>query len=291
MAKRKMTNDFIPSSELILNNDGSVYHLHLKPGDAATTIITVGDPERVKQVTRHFDEIELERSNREFHSVTGKKSGKRLTVISTGIGTDNIDIVLNELDALFQFDLSIRRRKETHTPITIVRIGTSGTLQEDIALDSFLVSQKALAFDRLLGFYDSRLFDRPAYWPERLADVCPYITHASTKLMHHVPKSMLRGVTATMPGFYAPQGRNFRLPSIFSQNLEEVRTLKIDGHRVTNLEMETAGIYGLSTLLGHEAISFNALLANRVTGEFSTQPQKTIDALIEEVLDWITAID
>ncbi len=286
-----MTNDFIPSSELILNNDGSVYHLHLKPGEAATTIITVGDPERVRQVSRHLDKIELERSNREFHSITGIKKGKRLTVISTGIGTDNIDIVLNELDALFQFDFTSRTRNKTHTPLTFIRIGTSGALQEDIALDTFLVSQKALAFDRLLGFYDSRLFDRPTYWPERLADVCPYITHASTSLLHDVPQEIPKGITATMPGFYAPQGRNFRLPSVFSQNLEEVRTLKIEGQRVTNLEMETAGIYGLSTLLGHEAISFNALLANRVTGEFSVNAQKTIEALIEQVMNWVTALD
>ncbi len=286
-----MTNDFIPTSELILNPDGSVYHLHLKPGEIAPTIITVGDPERVEQVTRHFDRIELKRSNREFTAITGELKNKRLTVISTGIGTDNVDIVLNELDALVQFDFKNRMRKENHTQLTFVRIGTSGALQEDIALDSFLVSEKALAFDRLLGFYDNRSFGRPEFWPERLADVKPYITKADNQLLHDIPTGMQRGITATMPGFYAPQGRNFRLSSIFSTNLEEVRTLKIDGQRVTNLEMETAGIYGLSTLLGHKAISFNALLANRVTGEFSTQAQKTIDELIERVLDWVLNTD
>jgi uridine phosphorylase len=286
-----MANDFIPASELIINGDGSIYHLHLKSDEIADTIITVGDPERVEQVARHFDTIELKRSNREFTTITGVKSGKRLSVISTGIGTDNVDIVLNEIDALFQFDFTTRKQKEKHTQLTLVRIGTSGALQEDIALDSFLVSEKALAFDRLLGFYDTRNFERLKHWPERLADVNPYITKASTSLLHDVPEGILRGITATMPGFYAPQGRNFRLYSIFSNNLEEVRTLKINGKRVTNLEMETAGIYGLSTLLGHRAISFNALLANRVTGEFSKRAKQTVEQLIEQVLAWLTALD
>jgi uridine phosphorylase len=286
-----MTNDFIPSSELILNADGSIYHLCLKPGELAETIITVGDPERVQQVSRHFSSIELKRSNREFLTVTGVYRGKRITVISTGIGTDNIDIVLNELDALFQIDFDRRIQKEKHTPLTIIRMGTSGALQEDIPLDSLLVSEQALAFDRLLGFYDTRSFQRLDYWPERLADVAPYITKASNALLHDAPADMLHGITATMPGFYAPQGRNFRLPAVFTNNLEEVRTLKINGKRITNLEMETAGIYGLSTLLGHRAISFNALLANRITGEFSSQPRATIETLIERVLQWILAMD
>jgi uridine phosphorylase len=286
-----MTNDFIPSSELILNADGSIYHLCMKPGELAETIITVGDPERVQQVSRHFNSIELKRSNREFLTVTGVYRGKRITVISTGIGTDNIDIVLNELDALFQIDFDRRIQKEKHTPLTIIRMGTSGALQEDIPLDSLLVSEQALAFDRLLGFYDTRSFQRLDYWPERLADVAPYITKASNALLHDAPADMLHGITATMPGFYAPQGRNFRLPAVFTNNLEEVRTLKINGKRITNLEMETAGIYGLSTLLGHRAISFNALLANRITGEFSSQPRATIETLIERVLQWILAMD
>jgi uridine phosphorylase len=233
----------------------------------------------------------LKRSNREFTAITGEFKGKRLTVISTGIGTDNIDIVLNELDALFQYDLAARKRKETHTKLNFVRIGTSGALQEDIALNSFLISEKALAFDRLLGFYDTRSFGRLENWPERLADVNPYITKASSAMLHATPNNMLRGITATMPGFYAPQGRNFRLYSVFSKNLEEVRTLKLNGQRVTNLEMETAGIYGLSTLLGHKAISFNAILANRVTGEFSTRVKQTVEELIEQVLDWVIALD
>ena len=154
-----------------------------------------------------------------------------------------------------------------------------------------LVSDKALAFDRLLGFYDTRSFSRLESWPERLADVNPYITKANAQLVHDAPADMLHGITATMPGFYAPQGRHFRLYSIFSEQLEEVRTLKLNGERVTNLEMETAAIYGLSTLLGHRAISFNALLANRATGEFSKQPQQTIDELIERVLEWIVGMD
>ena len=285
-----MTNDFIPSSELILNSDGSIYHLHLKPGEVASTIITVGDPDRVAEVSRYFDLIELERQHREFKTVTGIYKGIRLTVIATGIGTDNIDIVLNELDALFQFDLESRTRKETDTKLRFIRIGTSGAVQEDIPLDSFLVSERALAFDRLLGFYDTRSFDKPANWPERLEEIKPWITHATNGLLAKLPADMMRGVTATMPGFYAPQGRNFRLDSLFTQNLEELRAIHINGQGVTNLEMETAGIYGLCTLLGHEAISFNAILANRVTGEFSTQAPTTISRLIEIVLDWITTL-
>ena len=285
-----MTNDFIATSELILNTDGSIYHLCLNPGEVARNIITVGDPDRVEEVTRHFTDIEFERVHREFKTITGSYRGTRLTVISTGIGTDNIDIVLNELDALFQFDLASRRRKELHTTLRFIRLGTSGALQEDLPLNSLLVSESALGFDRLLAFYDSSLFDRPVNWPERLNDILPWITHATPELLATLPKDMLRGVTATMPGFYAAQGRRFRLDSIFTQSMEEIRTMHINGKRITNLEMETAGIYGLSTLLGHEAISFNAILANRVTGEFSSNPKAAVDEMISLVLDWIVTL-
>jgi uridine phosphorylase len=285
-----MNNDFIPLSELILNPDGSIYHLNLKAGEVATEIITVGDPDRVDEISRHFDHIELTRQHREFKTVTGTCKGKRLTVIATGIGTDNIDIVLNELDAVFQFDFTSRTRKKTSTKLRFIRIGTSGAVQEDIKLNTLLASDSALAFDRLLAFYDTQNFDQPDNWPERLSDVKPWITLATPRLTASVPNTFVHGVTATMPGFYAPQGRNFRLASLFGRNLEELRTLRIRGERVTNLEMETAGMYGLSALLGHEVISLNAILANRVTGEFSTNPKAAIAHLIEEALAWIITL-
>lgn len=281
-----MTNDFIPSSELILNADGSVYHLCLKPSEVAETIITVGDQDRVYEVTKHFDKVEFERQSREFKTATGIYKGKRLTVISTGIGTDNVDIVLNELDALFQIDFTSRSRKEIFTHLQFIRIGTSGSIQENVLMDSFLASEKALSFDGLLPFYNHGFFKSPESWPAHLNSVKPLITDASAKLIAQIPANFTKGITATMPGFYAPQGRSFRLPSVFSKTLNELRTLQIEGKPITNIEMETAGIYGLSSLLGHDAISFNAILANRASGEFSTKAKQTIDGLIETVLDW-----
>lgn len=282
-------NQFIPFSELIINPDGSIYHLLLKPGEVATNIITVGDQDRVESITKHFDSIEFTRQNREFKTSTGSMRGKRITVISTGIGTDNIDIVLNELDALFQFDFESRTRKNIFTKLNFVRIGTSGALQTDIPIDSFLVSAKALSFDRLFGFYDEQNFDSPKNWPSRLDHIRPYITHASFNLLNRVPADFMRGITATMPGFYAPQGRSFRLRSVFDAGMHDLQSTVIDGLRVTNLEMETAGIYGLAQLLGHNAISFNALLANRINGDFSKNPAETIEILIEKVLQWMLA--
>ncbi len=282
-----MSNHFIPSSELIINPDGSIYHLRLKPGEIAPTILTVGDPDRVENVAQYFEQIEFTRQQREFKTSTGTYKGTRLTVISTGIGTDNVDIVLNELDALFQFDFETRQKKPTHTPLNIIRIGTSGAVQESIALDSFIASEHALAFDGLLPFYANHPFETPNNWPNELAQICPLITTASRDLINKVPEKFALGITATMPGFYAPQGRSFRLPSVFNTQLDALKNLDINHKKVTNLEMETAGIYGLSQLLGHQAISFNAILANRTTGEFSQNPAKTIDALIQEVLNWV----
>lgn len=285
-----MTNDFIPASELILNPDGSIYHLHLKPGEVATKIITVGDQNRVKEVTCHFTTVEFERQYREFKTSTGTYKGQRLTVVSTGIGTDNIDIVLHELDALFQFDFTSRIRKPKNTTLQVVRIGTSGALQADIPLDSMLISTKALAFDNLLHFYSQGAFVSPPAWPNHLNAIKPLITEANATLLASAPKSMLRGITATMPGFYAPQGRGFRLKSVFDISLTELKNLRINYDRLTNMEMETAGIYGLAKLMGHQAISFNAILANRITGEFSADPQKTVDNLIVSVLDWFVTV-
>ena len=283
-----MNNDFIPTSELITNPDGSVYHLHVKPGELSTNIITVGDPDRVDLVTDHFEKIEFKRESREFVTVTGFFRGKRLSVISTGIGTDNIDIVLNEVDALFQVDFKTRKLKQEHTQLTFVRIGTSGALQENIPLNSFIASKKALAFDTLLQFYGSDNFEKLADWPYELEELRPLITNCSPHLLESLPDDFFEGITATMPGFYAPQGRNFRLASALSNRLDELRNVTIEGENVTNLEMETSGIYGLAQLLGHKAISLNAILANRFTGEFSDRPKQTIEKLIELSLGWIS---
>jgi len=281
-----MTNDFIPSSELIINADGSIYHLCLKPNEVAPIIFTVGDQDRVQEVTKHFGSIEFERQSREFKTVTGRYKGHRMTVISTGIGTDNVDIVLNELDTLFQIDFKTRQKKEEQTPLTFIRIGTSGSIQENIPLNSFLASESALAFDGLLPFYNDNFFNKPDNWPERLSTIAPLVTHSYSRFLENLPKDFAKGITATMPGFFAPQGRSFRLPSIFSKHLDELRDFKLQGKNITNIEMETAGIYGLSQLMGHRAISFNAILANRVTGEFSQNAKQTIDGMIESVLDW-----
>lgn len=280
-------NDIIPTSELILNKDGSVYHLRLKTNDIAQTIITVGDPDRVEEVTKHFNTVEMENQHREFKTATGSFRGKRLTVISTGIGTDNVDIVLNELDALVNIDLKTRRMKDERTTLNFIRIGTSGAMQPDIPLDSFVASELALGFDNLLRYYPSREIQELPNWPYGDKLPAPHLTQATTKFVQTMPDAFLKGVTATMPGFYAPQGRQFRLNSVFNSGLSELQKLRVDGKRLTNIEMETSGIYGLAHLLEHRAISLNAILANRITGEFSQYAAKTIDDLIEISLDWI----
>ncbi len=288
----------ISASELILNPDGSIYHLHLRPEHLATTVITVGDPDRVDTVTSYFDSITHTVQHREFKTTTGIYKNKSITVISTGIGTDNIDIVFNELDALVNIDLETRTIKATHTSLDIIRIGTSGAIQEDIPVDSFLLSDMAIGLDALLHFYDSshiqhphmqKAFVKHMKWLPQKSE--PYIVSCDQSLasVFH-SKKMIKGVTATNIGFYGPQGRVLRLPTsdiIMNKKLSEFRFRE---NKITNLEMETAGIYGLSKLLGHRAISLNAILANRVSGGFSDQPSKTIDNLIQYTLDRIATM-
>ena len=296
----------IPPSELILNKDGSVYHLNLLPKHLASTVITVGDPDRVDLVASYFDSIEYTVQKREFRTITGYYKSKKITIISTGIGTDNIDIVLNELDALINIDLLNRSVKKEHTRLDIIRIGTSGAIQTDIPLDSFLLSKTAIGLDALLHFYDSKhiqnipfaeAFVKHMSWA--LEKSVPYVIACNKSLASYFEsKHVLKGCTATNIGFYAPQGRSLRLGNSdkqMNQNLESFRfpTKQIEGHenRITNLEMETAGIYGLSTLLGHRAISLNAILANRALTSFSTQAEKTIRSLIEFTLERIISIE
>ncbi len=285
----------IPSSELVLNPDGSIYHLNLRPEDIAPTILTVGDPERVGRVSRHFDRIEFRRQKREFVTHTGWLGNRRLSVISTGIGPDNIDIVLNELDALVNIDLASRRPKDTHTQLQLVRIGTSGGLQPDLEVDSFVAARFGLGFDNLLSFYEylpnlaeATLTDELRTFLEYAGHlpVTPYICEGSTMLANVIGEGMHHGITITAPGFYGPQGRQLRLrPRLNPSAIRSLANFSYEGLRILNFEMETAAIFGLSRLLGHRALSCNVLIANRSTGVFSADPYAAIDRLIETVLE------
>ena len=281
----------IPASELILRPNGAVYHLDLLPGQVAETIITVGDPERVARVSRRFDRVELRVEAREFVTHTGELGGRRLTVISTGIGTDNVDIVLSELDALFNIDLARREVRDELTELTFLRLGTSGSFQPDLPLDSLLLSKAALGLDGLLPFYP-----RPVTPDPLTVALVKHLDRAATHLpvppllarprlpvldWSLIPE-LARGITLTAAGFYAPQGRSLRLPSGMSaQVLMALRTFRHGDLRITNIEMETAGIYALATALGHRSASLSALLANRAEGTFSTQPAATVERLID----------
>lgn len=286
----------IKQSELILNPDGSIYHLHLRPEDLATTIITVGDPDRVDQVSKYFDHIELKQQKREFKTHTGLYKNQRITVISTGIGSDNIDIVLNELDALVNIDFETRTLKNKLTALDIVRIGTSGALQADIPVDSILISTHGLDINGMLPSYKIETIRNKAFekafcmhteWNNDRAQ--PVLVENSKALEHQLYENhILTGITATCGGFYGPQGRMLRLEpkdSIFRNKLESFR---YEDLKITNFEMETSAIYGLSKLLGHQACSMNAILANRANGSFSKKPDETIDNLIQYTLNKLT---
>ncbi|SFJ39312.1 nucleoside phosphorylase [Olleya namhaensis] len=283
----------IQESELILNPDGSVYHLNLLPEHIADTIITVGDPDRVPGVTKYFESIEFSTHKREFHTQTGVYKGKRMTVISTGIGTDNIDIVFNELDALVNIDLKTRTINKTHKSLDIVRIGTSGSIQKNIGIDTFVISEKACGFDSLLHFYNSKHIQQTDVsdaliahtdWSEDKSK--PYVVTANKALFAKLDSNQTtKGFTATNVGFYGPQGRILRL-SIQDNDLnDKLATFSYNNQAITNLEMETAGIYGLAGLLGHRAVSMNAIIANRATGEFSKDPKLVVENLIQYTLD------
>ena len=283
----------IQASELILNSDGSVYHLNLRPEHLATTIITVGDPDRVDMVTQHFDTIEFQTRKREFHTQTGTYKGKRITVISTGIGTDNIDIVFNELDALVNIDLEKREIKEKLTSLDIIRIGTSGSIQKEIPIDSILISDYAVGFDSLLHFYKSEGVQFPQIseaivkhtdWSSLKSK--PYVVRCSEKLYKRfASERTFRGFTATNVGFYGPQGRILRLPIQDNDLNNKLASFNYNNMPITNMEMETAGIYGLSSLLGHNALSMNAIIANRATGEFTENSSSIVNELISYTLN------
>lgn len=285
----------IPESELILNPDGSVYHLHLRPQDIATTIITVGDPDRVVAVSKHFDRVEFSTKKREFVTHTGYIGNKRLTVISTGIGTDNIDIVFTELDALANVDLETRIPKSQHTTLNIIRVGTSGSLQPNVPLDGLLASSFGMGFDNLLHYYKQTHTPIEAellpHLPKLNNGVQPYLAQASEKLLRLIGKDMYQGITATCSGFYGPQGRGVRLQAAMPNFLDILQQWQHGSHQITNFEMETSGIYGMARLLGHEALSTNAIVAQRSTQKFSTNPYQTVDSLIKIVLERIIEFD
>jgi uridine phosphorylase len=279
----------IPSSELILNEDGSVYHLHLLPEDLADTVILVGDPERVPQVSKFFDHLELTKQKREFITHTGTIGSKRISVISTGIGTDNIDIVLNELDILSHVDMQTREVKSGKRDLSLIRIGTSGALQDDIPVDSMLVSTHGLGLDHLMWFYEVEPDLDASYLRHELGldFLKPYLFNANAELLAKFDHQSIKGITATCSGFYAPQGRYLRA-GIKSMNLvQNLSKIRIDGKRVTNFEMETAAILGLSKLFGFKAIAVNAIVANRINHQFSVKAHESIDKTIRYTLESI----
>ena len=287
----------IPESELILNSDNSVYHLNLLPHEIADTVINVGDPDRVAIVSKFFSSIEIKKQKREFVTHTGVYKGKRITVLSTGIGTDNIDIVYNELDALANIDLEKRVIKDKLTSLNLIRIGTSGSLQKDIPVDSFVFSKFGLGLDGLLNFYKLINDDEEneiiqafrIHYPNEGILSLPYIARCSDKLEEKLSTGMFKGMTASCSGFYAPQGRVLRYELARPNFIETLHSFEFSGNRITNFEMETGAMYGLAKILGHQCCSINAIVANRITNEHTHKGEETMNAMIETVLDSIAA--
>ncbi|MFC3417004.1 nucleoside phosphorylase [Algoriphagus hitonicola] len=287
-----MENPIIPASELIINSDGSIYHLHLKPEHLASLVFTVGDPDRVAMVSRHFDEIEIKMQKREFVTHTGWLRGQRVTVMSTGMGTDNIEILMTELDALVNVDLETRQIKKDKSSLKIIRLGTSGSMQEDIPVGSFLGSAVGVGLDTLMEFYPSLEGESDlaqAVKKELGLTFGPYQAAASRELLSQLDERFLKGNTLTCPGFYAPQGREVRLKPKFDQMIERLAAIESPSGRLTNFEMETAGYYALGELLGHQMLSLNAIVANRPLKKFDKKAEKTVDSLIRAALECFVA--
>ena len=288
----------IAESELILNARGAIYHLDLLPEELADTVVIVGDPFRVKKVTKFFDHLELTRHHREFIAHTGMLGKKRISVLSTGIGTDNIDIVFNELDALVNIDLQTRRVHEKLRSLNIIRIGTSGSLQEDIPVDSFVASTHGLGLDNLLNFYrlehndeEKQLIQSFIAETQLRGHMCePYISSASAFLLKHFVNGFYSGITVTCPGFYGPQGRVLRLGLKNPDLINNLTRFSFGQHRIANFEMETSGIYCMGKLLGHNCLSLNAIVANRIKKEFSKDSYTLVDRLIQKTLEIISTL-
>ena len=286
-------NQPIPETELILRADGSLYHLGVLPHQVASKIIIVGDPERVPTISELFDEVECRIHNREFVVHTGSYKGKRLTIVSSGIGVDNIDIVINELDAAVNVDLTTRLPKKELTSLEIVRIGTSGSIRPEIPVGSFVASVKAFALDGVPYSYQMQLSDDEAGLIQHLKSEIPYLkdnhslyaVDGSQELLNRIAFDMVQGITATQNGFYGPQGRSVRLQSKVEPLLKSYENIVWKGNKVTNFEMECAGIYALASLLGHRALTVCAILANRATKEFHKNPSTSVETLIRTVLE------
>ena len=282
----------IAESELIINPRGAVYHLDLRPDEIGDTIITVGDPDRVREVSKHFDKVELKQQHREFISHTGTVNNKRLTVLSSGIGPDNIDIVMNELDALVNIDFETRQIKQNLKALNIIRIGTSGSLQADIPVDSFVASTHGLGIDNLLNFYRHDQNDEEKHLLHSFVTHTqmhgqmshPYISSAAGSLIRHFVNGFHQGITVTCPGFYGPQGRVLRLGLNNPNLVNRLTEFRFGNHRITNFEMETSAIYGLGKLLGHNCLAINAIVANRVKKEFSKDGKAVVENLIKEFI-------
>jgi len=286
----------IAESEMIINSRGAIYHLDLRPEELATNIIVVGDPDRVAIVSKHFDKIEFKRQHREFISHTGYVGKTRITCTSTGIGPDNIDIVMNEFDALVNIDFETRQIKPNLTALNIMRIGTSGSLQGDIPVDSFVAGTHGLGLDNLLNYYrlehneqERELLHSFVTHTQLHGQIShPYISLASPGLLKHFVDGFHQGITVTCPGFYGPQGRVLRLGVRNPDLIDRLTEFRYGQHRITNFEMETSAIYGLGKLLGHHCLSMNAIVANRIKKEFTKDAQKTIEQLIQKVLETIS---
>lgn len=285
---------YFAESELIINPDGSVFHLHVKPEQLADKIILVGDPGRVSLVASHFSEIECEVESREFKTITGKYNGKRISVVSTGIGCDNIDIVVNELDALANIDFNTRYQKENFRQLELVRIGTCGGLQPYTPVGTYICSQKSIGFDGLLNFYAGRneacdlefekAFVEYMHWSPLLP--APYVIDASPELIERIGRDdMIKGVTIAAGGFFGPQGRELRIPLADPKQNEKIEKFEYKGYRITNFEMESSALAGLSRLMGHKAMTVCMVIANRLIKEANTGYKNTIDQLIKTVLD------
>ncbi|HNX44075.1 MAG TPA: nucleoside phosphorylase [Bacteroidales bacterium] len=287
----------IPESELILNGDGSVYHLHLKPENLAGTVIVVGDPGRVPEISKHFDRINFKVQNREMVTHTGYIGRRQLSVLSTGMGTDNLDIVMNELDAVVNIDLERREPRQEHTTLNIIRLGTSGSLQADIAPGEAVASTHGIGLDGLLYFYAdngkvtdadmANAFVKHTGWDKNLPGI--YAVPASQELLSTLGKGLKQGITLTAPGFYGPQGREVRLKTAFPQLNHLVESFEYQGNRIVNFEMETSALYGLGRLLGHETLTICSIVANRVAKTYAPDYKKDIEKLIQQVLSRLVA--
>ncbi|MBI2731575.1 MAG: nucleoside phosphorylase [Sphingobacteriales bacterium] len=288
----------IADSELIINSRGAIYHLDLRPEEIATTIIVVGDPDRVKKVSRYFDSLEYKAQHREFITHTGYVGKKRISVISTGIGPDNIDIVLNEIDALHNIDFTTRLIKEKLTSVNIIRMGTSGSLQKEIPVDSLVASTHGLGVDNLLHFYRMEIneeekqlihaFTTHTQMHNSLSQ--PYISSGSVSLLKNFVDGFYRGITVTCPGFYGPQGRILRLGLNNPELIDRLTQFQFGNHKISNFEMETSAIYGLGKLLGHHCLSLNAIVANRISKTFSKDGNAAVENLIEKGLGIIASL-